>query len=292
MSSKLPRVGVVTDSNADVPLDLRDQYGIVVAPLTVHFGAAQYRDGIDITAREFFARLRAGGVLPTTSQVSTGGWTAAYLQAIEQAQAAGTELTGLVVITIASSFSGTYSAACAAAAGMDIPIEVIDSQQISLATGWLVLAAARAAQAGHSLADIAAQLREMVPRIRLWGMLDSLEYVQRGGRIGKGSALLGNLLNVKPMLQIREGEVLPIGRVRTRQRAFQRLIELLEEEQPVEELGVIHSDFPAAAAELADMVADRWPRERLLVVEIGPVLGTHLGPGAIGLSCVKAKRDT
>lgn len=287
MTGHLPPIGVVTDSNADVPPAVRDQYGIVVAPLTVHFGAEQYRDGLDITAREFFARLRAGDVLPTTSQVSTGGWTAAYLQAIEQAQAAGTELTGLIVVTIASSFSGTYSAACAAAAVMDIPVEVIDSQQISLGTGWLVMAAARAAHEGHSLPDIAARLRDMVPRIRLWGMLDSLDHVQRGGRIGKGAALLGTLLNVRPMLQVREGDVLPIGRVRTRQRALQRLVELLEEEWPVEELAVIHSDFPEAAAELADMLADRWPRDRLLIAEIGPVLGAHLGPGAVGLSCVK-----
>jgi len=287
MMGSSARVGVVTDSNADVPLELRQRYGIVVAPLTVHFGREQYLDGVDITAREFFARLRAGDVLPTTSQISTGGWTAAYLQAIEQAQAAGAELTGLVVITIAGSLSGTYSAACSAAAGFDIPIEVIDSQQISLATGWLVVTAARAAHEGQALADIAAQVRDKVPRVRLWGMLDSLEHVQRGGRVGKGTALMGALLNVKPMLQIREGEVLPIGRARTRRRALGRLVELLEEEMPIEELAVIHSDFPEAAAELAGMVAHLHPPDRLLTAEIGPVLGAHLGPGAVGLSCVK-----
>ncbi len=292
MTNQHPRIGVVTDSNADVPPDLRDRYGIVVAPLIVHFGQEQYRDGIDITAREFFARLRAGDVLPTTSQVSTSGWTAAYLQAIEQARAAGTELTGLIVVTIASSLSGTYSAACAAAAAMDIPVEVIDSQQISLASGWLVIAAAQAAQEGCSLPEIAARLRAMVPRIRLWGMLDSLDHVQRGGRIGKGAALLGTLLNVKPMLQILEGEVLPLGRVRTRQRALQTLVEMLVAEMPVEAVAVIHSDLPAAAEELADRVAQVWPRERLLMAEIGPVLGAHLGPGAIGLSCVKSHAQT
>jgi DegV family protein with EDD domain len=284
-----PRVGVVTDSNADVPLDLRQKYGIVVAPLTVHFGQEQYRDGVDITTREFFARLRAGDThsVPTTSQISTGGWTAAYLQAIDQIQAAGAALDGLVVVTIAGSLSGTYSAACTAAEGLDIPIEVVDSRQISLGTGWLVIAAARAAHEGQSLPDIAAQARNMVPRLRLWGMLDSLEHVQRSGRIGKGAALVGTLLNVKPMLQIREGEVLPIGRVRTRRRALRRLVELLEEEAPIEQLAVLHSDFPEAAGELASMVTHLHPLERLLIVEIGPALGTHLGPGAVGLTCVK-----
>ena len=289
MTSGSPRIGVVTDSNADVPLDLRQKYGIVVAPLMVHFGREQYRDGVDITAREFFARLRADGVFPTTSQISVGGWAAAYLQAIEQARTAGVELAGLVVITIAGSLSGTYSAACTAAAGLDLPVAVIDSQQISLGTGWLVIAAARAAHEGQPLADVVAQVRDMVPRLRLWGMLDSLEHVHRGGRIGKGAALLGTLLNVKPLLQIREGEVLPIGRVRSRRRALRRLIELLEEKAPVEELAVIHSDIPEEAAKLAEMVAHLHPPERTLIAEIGPVLGTHLGPGAVGLACVTSR---
>jgi DegV family protein with EDD domain len=282
-------VGVVTDSNADLPSDLQQQLGIVVVPLIVHFGHQQYRDGVDITSHEFFARLRAGGVLPTTSQISVGDWRASYLKAIEQIRVNGQEPEGVVVATIASNLSGTYNAACTAAEGLSVPIEVIDSRQISVGTGWLAITAARAAREGRPFAEIVAQLRDMVPRLRVFGMLDSLDHAQRGGRIGKGAALLGTLLNVKPMLQVRDGEVLPIGRVRTRQRALQRVVELAEEEAPLEELAVLHSDFPEAAAELAAMVTHLVPSERIFIADIGPVLGTHIGPGAMGLACVTHK---
>ncbi|MBU1878449.1 MAG: DegV family protein, partial [Chloroflexi bacterium] len=191
--------------------------------------------------------------------------------------------------TVSGALSGTYSAACAAAEGLDIPVEVIDSEQISLATGWLVITAARGVDEGQALPAIAGQVRDMVPRTCILGMLDSLDYVQRGGRIGKASALLGTLLNVKPMLQIRHNEVLPVGRARTRQRALRQIADLLGAEMPLQDLAVVHSDVPAAAAELAELLAPLHPPERTLIAEIGPVLGAHLGPGAVGVAFVTAQ---
>ncbi|MBI4321340.1 MAG: DegV family protein [Chloroflexi bacterium] len=278
----MPGVRVVTDSTADVPRDFVEKLEISVVPLSVHFGADTYQDGIDLTPGQFFHRLESTSVLPTTSQPSVGAFQEAYGRLGE----AGHDI---ISIHLSSTLSGTYNSALLATQSLPhLTIEVVDSRYVSMAVGWLVIAAAQAALEGNSLPQIVLLVRNMIPRVRLFALLDTLEFVRRGGRIGKASALLGSLLNIKPIILVRDGEVWPSEKVRTRPKALRRLVEMTQEAGTVERLAVVHSNCPDEANELAEILGRGMPRERKIVTEIGPVLGTHVGPGAIGTCFVLA----
>ena len=275
-------VAVVVDSTSDIPAGLREQLNIAVVPLTIIFGNQQYRDGVDLSNDEFYARLEQGSVHPTTSQPSQGDFLETYERLAKQHD-------GIVSIHISGKLSGTVrSAQQAADMVQDVPIRIVDSGSVSMGCGFLGLEAAEMARAGKSADEIAAALEEMVPRIRLWAVLDTLKYLERGGRIGKGRALLGTLLNVKPMITIR-GEVLPGERVRTHKKAIGRMVELASEEAPYRHLAVLYSTGREYAEELADRLSQIHPRDQIMVSQLTGVIGVHGGPGVQGVTGIKER---
>lgn len=273
-------VAVVVDSTADIPLSLREELGITVVPLVLLFGNEQFRDGVDMSSDEFYARLEASSVHPTTSQPSVGDFVDVY-------QRLAQDHDGIISIHISGQLSGTVrSAQQAVELVQDIPIRVIDSGSVSMGLGWLGIEAARMAKAGQSLEQIANALEAMTPRVRLWAVLDSLKYLERGGRIGKTQAFLGALLNVKPMIYIR-GEVLPGERVRTHTKAIARMVELATAEAPYSHLAVLYSTGERYAIELADRLGTIHPRAQIIVAQLTGVIGVHGGPGVVGVTGIK-----
>jgi len=276
------RVRVVTDSTADLPAELVARWGIVVVPLYVHFGEESFRDGVDLPLERFLARL-ACGEHPTTSQPSVGAFKRAY----QQLAAGGGEVISL---HLASALSGTYEAAMLAADQTDGRVVVVDSGLFSMALGWLVLAAAEAARAGYSLGEVVALVEEMKGRTFVPALIEDLEWLRRGGRIGRVQQAVGSLLNIRPIITVREGEVLLLERVRTRQAGLRRLVEMVAEAGPLERVAVLHAGVPQLAEQVADALAPVFPREQIPVLPGGQVTITHVGPGAVGVAYVVARR--
>jgi len=273
-------VRVVTDSASDIPATIARELGITVVPCNVHFGEKTYRDGVDLTSEEFFVELARSPTLPTTSQPSVGVFEETYRRLAEKTDQ-------IVSIHLPEKLSATLSSAHLAARSFpELELVIIDSTQVCMAQGWLAIIAARAARRGMGLAEIVALVEDTIPRLRLIALLDTLEYLQKGGRIGKASALLGTLLNVKPLLQVLDGEALPLGNVRTRWKALQRLVEIVGDLGPLEEVAVMHANVPAIAQQLVKMLSPIHPPDRILIGQVGAILGTHAGPGAVGVACV------
>jgi DegV family protein with EDD domain len=280
----MSRVHIVTDSTADLPPGLVEAEGLDVTSvaLNVHFGNETFKDKIDLTNDEFFRRLATSPVLPKTSQPSVGEFEAAY-------RTVAADGGPICSIHLSSRLSGTHQSATMAAgtvAGEGATVQVVDSTNASLGLGFLVLAAARLARDGAGLAEIVAQVERMAPRIHLVFLLDTLEYLQRGGRIGRAQALVGSLLSVKPILRLDEGQVVPLRRERTRARAIDALVSIAGDLERVATLGIIHSGAAADAAVLRDRLAATVrpliDPGAILMSEFGPVVGTHTGPGALG----------
>jgi DegV family protein with EDD domain len=280
----MSRVHIVTDSTADLPAGLVEAEGLDVTsvPLNVHFGHETFKDKLDLTNEEFFRRLATSPVLPTTSQPSAGDFEAAY-------RAVAADGAPICSIHLSARLSGTHQSATMAAGAVaadGATVQVVDSLNASLGLGFLVLAAARLARDGARLADIVEHVERMKPNIHLVFALDTLEYLQRGGRIGRAQALLGSLLSIKPILRLDEGQVVPLRRERTRARAIDALVSIAGDLERVTTLGVIHSGAPADAAALTERLATvvRPPIEPGAIVtsEFGPVVGTHTGPAAVG----------
>jgi DegV family protein with EDD domain len=275
-------VRIVTDSTADLTNEQQQAAGITVVPLNVHFGDQVFRDHVDLTADEFFRRLKASTQLPRTSQPSVGVFEEAYRTLREN----GDEI---VSVHLSSKVSGTYNSALMAAQAVDAQaIEVVDSLSTSMALGFMALEGARLARSGRDRATIAERLQALVPKARVICVVDTLTYLERGGRIGKARALLGSLLNVKPILQLNDGEVVPIGRARGRPQALTKLVELLERDGHVSQLAIMHGAAQADAEQLRERVAASYPGLDILLTEIGAVLGTHTGPGVIGFTYLLA----
>ena len=275
-------VRIVTDSTADLTREQQQAAGITVVPLNVHFGDQVFRDHVDLTADEFFRRLKASAQLPRTSQPAVGVFEEAY----RTLQQSGDEI---VSVHLSSKVSGTYNSALMAAKGVDErAIEVVDSLSTSMALGFMALEGAKLAKAGKDRATIAERLRALVPKARVICVVDTLTYLERGGRIGHARALLGSLLNVKPILQLKDGEVVPIGRARGRPQALSRLVELLERDGHVSQLAIMHGAAQTDAEQLRERVASSYPGMDIQLTEIGAVLGTHTGPGVIGFTYLVA----
>ncbi len=278
-------VRVVTDSTADLPAELVDELGITVIPLQVIFGSETFRDGVDLTAEEFFARLPQEKELPTTSQPSVGEFQQAY-------EALAEETDRILSVHLSAGFSGTIGAAQQAAGALAerCEIEVIDSGTVSMAMGFAVIAAARAAQEGADLDTCTRIARSVLGRQRLAVALDTLEYLRRGGRIGRATAFLGGLLRLKPILTIRDGAAFPLSRVRTRKKALNELLRVCLEDGGIIDATVMYTTDPADASFLTDAIKQRYPDISVHVGRIGPVIGVHGGPGLIGLAVVLAER--
>lgn len=280
-------VKVVTDSTADLPPEIAQELGITVVPLQVIFGVTSYRDGIDLTSEEFFRRLQEALELPRTSQPSVGEFLSVY-------ERLSADTDRILSVHVSSRLSGTTQTAHTAAQNLigRCTIEVIDSGTISMAMGFAVIAAARAARAGADLDACAQAARSVLRRQRLAVALDTLEYLRRGGRIGRAQAFLGGLLRLKPILTIRDGEAYPLARVRTRRKALDEILRICLDQGTVAEAAVMHTTTPEDARYLADEVARRWPGVPVYSGRIGPVIGVHGGPGLVGLAVVLAEEPS
>jgi DegV family protein with EDD domain len=275
-------VRIVTDSTADLTPEQQRAAGITVVPLNVHFGDQVFRDHVDLTTDEFFRRLKASSQLPRTSQPSVGAFEEAYRKLLE----GGDEI---VSVHLSSKVSGTFNSALMAAQSVgDGKIDVVDSLSTSMALGFMALEAANLARAGRDRQTVAECLRGLVAKARVICVVDTLTYLERGGRIGKARALLGSLLNVKPILQLKDGEVVPLGRARGRPQALNRLVELLERDGKVSQLAIMHGAAKTDAEQLRERVASTYPGVDIQLTEIGAVLGTHTGPGVIGFTYLVA----
>ncbi|MFC1871176.1 DegV family protein [Chloroflexota bacterium] len=269
-------VKIVTDSSADLPPSLTEKMGITVVPLYVRFGEKVYRDRVDISEDEFYERLQQDPVHPNTTQPTPQDFIAVYQKLTQEAE-------GIISIHISSKLSGTYNSAVQAKAQVEktCPIEVIDSQNLSMALGMLDIVAADAALAGKALPEIVNEVNIAIPDIHLFGLLDTLKYLLLGGRIGKAKALLGSLLNVKPLLMLKDGEVVPAGQARTRSKGIERLVDFVENASDIQNLAIVYNTTPDEAQTLAERIGAKYPKDKVSLAKVGPMLGVHLGPGAI-----------
>lgn len=273
-----PRVAVVTDSTADLTPDVATRYGITVVPLNVHFGQQTFRDQIDLSTDEFMTRLATAGKLPTTSQPSVGAFENAFRDLAQTHDE-------IIVVLISSRLSGTVQSARLAAEGVAdaIQVEIVDSRNASYALGFQAIHAAELASAGHSAAEIAATLQVALTSYHLVFFVETLEHLRRGGRIGKAAQLVGSILSLKPLLRVDEGQVVPFERTRTRKKALGALVDFARDVRGIERAAVIYNTTPDDAQSLAAEIAPLSADHDVPLVKFGPVIATHIGPGAVGL---------
>lgn len=277
----MSRTAIITDSTAYIPDAIIQSHPITVLPLTVNWDGKTYRDNIDIISDDFYKRLKTSKTLPSTSQVAPQTFVDAYRHLLDQDYS-------IIVLTISDALSGTYASARDALETFPgAPITLIDSRTTALALCLVVQSVAEAIHAGADYNEAAALARNNSSRVKIIFALDTLEFLHRGGRIGGGSRFLGTMLNFKPVLEMVDGKIEAIERVRTRAKSLNRLIEIAEEriagKGPVR-LGVLHAACEDDARDLLQRAAARIPSEHHLLTGISPVIGTHTGPGTIGLS--------
>lgn len=280
-------IRVVTDSTSDLPQNLADDLGIVVVPLNVHFGDDTYKDGIDITSEEFYTRLKGATELPKTSQPSVNDFAQAYEYLTSQGD-------DVISIHISEKLSGTLNSAWQArntweeASGTrqgQGRVEIVDSGLASMGLGLVVLEAARMVNDGASIEDLGMAMETMIAKTRCYVLLDTLEYLAKGGRIGKANAFLGTLLSIKPILTIAEGEVHPLERARTRDKGIAKLVETAQGAAPIRSAAIVHSSTPDEVQRVKDGLSSLVSPDDVIVADFGPVVGTYAGPGGLGI-CV------
>jgi DegV family protein with EDD domain len=278
-------VKIVADSACDVPEHLAAELDITIVPVYINIGEESYREGVDISREAFYRNLPHYTIYPTTAAPAVGTLTAVY----DDLAAKGA--SEILSIHIASSLSATYNAArLGAESASGAAVTIFDSEQITMGSGLLVVAAAEAAAAGKSLTEIVALLQERVPRTRVFGMLDSLDSLRRSGRVNWAQFGLGTLLQIKPVMMIHRGTVSVAAKIRTRKKALAHTIELMQQMGPLERLAIIHVNDPEAAEELRQMTQDLFVTAGPpMIMGITPAIGTHLGLGAVGFACIAAQ---
>jgi len=271
-------VRVVTDSACDLPDDLIERDGIEVVPLTIRFGKEELVDRKELSTDDFWRRLAESDVLPETSAPSAGAFEGAFRRLVDDGA------TGIICINLSSKLSATMQSAQVAAQAVqaDCRVVVVDSLMVSMGLGSLCLTAARRAADGDSLESIVANVTDRRNRSKLYGTLDTLEFLKKGGRVGNARALLGSMLAIKPVLEVRDGEVEEAGKVRTRSKALRLLVDRVKQ-GPFENLAVLHGNAPDLD-ELLELLEPLAPQDEIVVGQIGPVIGTHAGPRVIGVT--------
>ena len=275
-------VKVVTDSANDIPSDIVEELGITVVPAYVRFGNTDYKDGVELTTDQFFDRLLNGPDFPATSQPSVGDFSEVYAEVADGAD-------GIVSVHISGKLSGTVNSAQQGASVVNVacPIEIVDTLQASMGSGLAAIAAAKAARDGASLQDVVAVANDAARRCQCICFLDTLEYLIKGGRIGKAQGMIGSLLKIKPMIILRDGEVDNFAKERTRRKAVSRLQRAAGEFGSVESLAVMYSTTSDEAERLAETLSSAVSGDTT-IARFGPALGTHVGPNALGISLLSA----
>ena len=273
-------IHIVTDSACDISTELADSHGITIVSLTIRFGDEEFEDGKDLSPSEFWQRCAHSTTLPETAAPSPG----AFQQAFQKASDSGAE--GVLCLTLSSSMSATFASAKTASEAFDkIPVQVLDTRSVTMGQGLLVLSAATEAQAGATMDELVNSISARIERTRVYGVVGGLEHLQRGGRIGGAQALLGSLLSIKPVVQVKEGVVAEESKQRTRSKALSYLIDKVTNEGRLERLAIANG-----ASEDIDQITERLSGIELdfplISVDLGPVVGTHTGPSTVGICYV------
>ncbi len=279
----MARIRVVTDSTADLDPEEADRLGITMVPLRIRWNGDSYKDKVELSIDDFYRKLKEEQGLPSSSQPPVGEFEEAYRRLLREAD-------GVVSVHLSGRLSGTVNAARTAALSVDPDrIAVIDSLTISYALGVLALRVARLAEQGADLAECVALAEDLVPRLRLYCLLDTLEFLRRGGRIGRAQAIAGTLLSIKPIVYLEDGIVVPADRVRTMSASVKRAAELVRAEGPLEDVAVLYGDDPKWAVQLRELVQQDHPHLEVKFGRTGSTVGTHTGPGVVGVVFVLAK---
>jgi DegV family protein with EDD domain len=278
-------IQVVTDSACDLSTTTTEEHDVRVVPLTIRFGSEELVDRDELSGKEFWDRVVTGPDMPATAAPSPGAFQKAFLEAHE----AGS--SGVVCATISSGLSATYQSACTAAEAVAdrITVRVVDTQSVTGGQGLLALAAADMAAAGAGIDDIAAALEDMKGRTHVYGVVDSLDYLRRGGRIGGAAKLVGSLLSIKPVIEVRDGVVEVESKQRTRTRSLQYLANKAIEAEPLERLAVTSGVAPDFD-QVVELVRKARPEHELVIADLGPVVGSHAGPGSVGVCFITKAR--
>jgi DegV family protein with EDD domain len=277
----MSQVAIITDSTAYIPKDILANLNITVAPQVLIWGNETLRDGVDIQPEDFYNRLQKSTVMPTTSQVTIGSFKDMFSNLLDEGKQ-------ILALLISEKLSGTIDSAIQARDMLPgAAIEIVDSKTTAMALGYQVLTVARAAESGASLAECKALAEKATEHVGVVFAVDTLEFLHRGGRIGGGTRFLGTVLNMKPILEVTGGRVEGIERVRTRSKSLNRLVEIIEERiggrKPVR-LAALHANSPEDARALLDMANNRLNAVESIISEVSPVVGTHAGPGTVGLA--------
>jgi DegV family protein with EDD domain len=278
------RVKLMTDSTCDLPREWLARWDVAVLAVYVNFGTESFLDdGIALPRADFYRRLAASRTLPTTSAPASGVAQDLMRQQLAQAE-------HLVVFTVASPFSSLYNTVRLTAQELDPKrITVVDSGQVSMGLGWMVAAAAEAAEQGAGVEEVLAAATDVCERLKLWAAIDTLEYLRRSGRVSGFIASVGTLLQIKPIITVKDGNVHLVQRVRTMNKAVQTLIDLTHGQAPLERLAVLHTNYPEGAADLAARLADIAP-SHTITVDVTTAIGTHVGPGCLGIASLRKNR--
>jgi DegV family protein with EDD domain len=276
-------IRVVTDSSCDLPQSVIDEYQISVVSLSIRFGDEEFIDRVTINNDQFWERCRTSAELPETAAPSVGQFSEVYKQLKSEGA------TGIVVVSLSSGLSATMQSAELAAREVagEIPVEVIDSQNVSMCVGLIAMSCVEMARTGASLAEVAAHGRGLVPRTQVLGALDTLENLKKGGRIGGAKAFLASALSIKPLITTKDGQVAEGGKARTRGKALQLLVDRLKDAGKIERLGILHAQC-SDIDQFVAMVRTVYAGE-IYVGEIGAVIGTHAGIGTIGIAYITAE---
>jgi DegV family protein with EDD domain len=270
-------VKIVTDSGADLPLDLVRELDVTVVPVYLRFGDKVYRDGVDIGPDEFYAKLMSSPVLPSTSAPSAGDFAQAY-------GGVASSTNEIVSVHITRRHSATYNAALLGREMIENArdrIVVVDSEGVTMWQGLVVLAAARAAEAGCELHDVVEKAQEAIRQMRALALLDTIKYITKGGRVGDVFSRVESILNLKALLTLRGGVLRPAGLARNRSKGIGRIREFIKSALHIEELAIVYSTTPDDAQKLSDYTISLFPHIVPHIVRLGPALGVHAGPGAI-----------
>lgn len=279
-------VKIVTDSLSDITSDVAQELGVTIVPLTVLFGHESFLDRVTISTDEFYYKLTHDNVWPTTTQPSPSAFAEVYNKLAQESDE-------ILVVTLSSKISGTYESAVNAKTLVEkkCRIEVIDSFDVAMGLGLIVIAAAKAAQAGKNLDELAALVRRAMLRSHLIMYFDTLKYLAKGGRIGKAQGLLGAMLSIKPVLTVKDGVMSPVTKLRSRAAGIDYLYNYVAGFSNIEELAVEHATTPEVADELAERLSSLFPKDRIYQSTLSPVVGTYAGPNALAVSVLGTEGD-
>ena len=272
-------IKIVTDSGADLPTALTEELDVTVVPVYLRFGREVYRDRVDISEDEFYQRLLKDPVHPNTTQPSPQDFASVYDKLSQEADS-------IISIHITSKLSGTYNSAVQGKKMVSnkCHIEVVDSLSLSIGVGLMVILASKMVKSGKNVEQIVDELQKIIPNVHLLILFDTLKYLVKGGRIGKAKGLLGSVLNVKPMLAMKDGELIPSGQVRTRSKGIDRLLGFVNNAKDIQDLAILHSTTPDEAQALLECTGSVFPKEHTMIARLGPGLGVHGGPGVLAVA--------